>query len=75
MYAKSVKKTKNFAKQMTKDSCCHLTELMVNCQFDATLCIFYIVHFVRENPGASPVVGLLINTVILEGTNCRLETG
>lgn len=33
---------------MTKDSCCHLTELMVNCQFDATLCIFYIVHFVRE---------------------------
>lgn len=33
---------------MTKDSCCHLTELMVNCRFDATLCIFYIVHFVRE---------------------------
>lgn len=33
---------------MTKDSCCHLTELMVNCQFDATLCIFYIAHFVRE---------------------------
>lgn len=26
---------------MTKDSCCHLTELMVNCRF-------YIVHFVRE---------------------------
>lgn len=25
---------------MTKDSCCHLTGLMVNCRFDATLCIF-----------------------------------
>lgn len=49
---------------MTKDSCCHLTELMVNCRFDG----------LRENPGASPVVGLLINTVKLEGTKCRLET-